>query len=133
MVPLVGENAMDVISTINNSISIVSRLREISKNISEAEFKNLLADLSNELADAKILIATLKEQVAALKQENAQLKAAGNPHSEKPTMKWGCYQFDGDTGLYCTACYDTKGKKIQTTRANSKYRMCPVCQAVYGA
>ena len=50
---------MDILATLNHSISLVSRLREISKNLSEAEFKNLLADLSSELADAKIKIAEL--------------------------------------------------------------------------
>lgn len=45
--------------------------------------------------------------------------------------KWDCYQFADDDGLYCTACYDTKGKKIRTTRATSKYRLCPVCNAPF--
>ena len=61
---------MDILATLNHSISLVSRLREISKNLSEAEFKNLLADLSSELADAKIHIAELKTQLAALAEEN---------------------------------------------------------------
>ena len=61
---------MDLLSTINHSISLVGRLREISKNITEAEFKNVLADLSNELADAKLQIASLKEENATLRQEN---------------------------------------------------------------
>ena len=124
---------MDIVSTINNSISIVLRLREISKNISEAEFKNLLADLSNELADAKMQLASLKEQIATLTEENLALKAARPEKREKPSMKWGCYQFLGDDNLYCTACYDTKGQKNVTTRATSQHRQCPVCKAVLGS
>lgn len=45
---------MDVLASINHSITLITRLREISKSLSEAESKNLLADLSNELANAKI-------------------------------------------------------------------------------
>jgi regulator of replication initiation timing len=124
---------VDVISAINNSISIVTRLREISKNASEAEFRNLLADLSNELADAKIKIASLKEHIAALLEENHTLKNEKPEKKERPALQWGCYKFDGDERLYCTACYDTKGQKNLATRLSSNRRMCPVCKAVFGA
>ena len=40
---------MDIISSIGQAIDLAKRLREISKNIAEAEFKNLLADLSSGL------------------------------------------------------------------------------------
>ncbi len=119
---------MDAIATINSSISIVKRLYEISKNIEEAEFRNLLADLSNELGDAKLEIAGLKEELAKLKQENAELKTARAPR-EKPKVKWGCYIFPPDENLYCSACYDTKGLKSLTHRVNSQHRSCPVCKA----
>jgi len=123
---------VDVISAINNAISIVTRLKEISKNVSEAEFRNLLANLSNELADAKIQIASLKEQVAALAEENHALKHAKTEKKEKLALKWGCYIFEGDDRLYCTACYDTKGQKNLTNRLSSTRRVCPVCKAVFG-
>jgi hypothetical protein len=51
---------MDVVSTINNSISLVARLRENSVNMSNVECKNILIELSNNLADVKQQIA-LKE------------------------------------------------------------------------
>ncbi len=73
--------------------SLVKQLREISKNVSEAKFRNLLADLG---------------------------------------MKWGCYQFEGDDRLYCTACYDTNGLKSATNRLNTKFQQCPVCKAQIG-
>jgi hypothetical protein len=123
---------MDIISSLNNSISIVSRLREISKNISEAEFKNLLADLSLELADAKLELANLKEELALLKQKNAELERAKPENKQKPTLQWGCYKFEGEEGLFCTACYDTKGLKSQTNRVSSRFRSCPVCKAAIG-
>ncbi len=125
---------MDIFSTVENSISLVQRLREISKNIEEAEFKNLVADLSSELADIKLEAANLKEKVATLEEENRLLKQKA-PESEKQPVgtKWGCYQFENDDGLYCTACWDSKRQKSRTNRSGSKWRHCPVCGATIGA
>ena len=124
----------DIIGGINNAIALVARLREVSKNISDVEFKNLLADLSGELADAKLQIADLKERLALQAQEIQSLKRADLSAKPKPSgTQWGCYRFDGDDGLYCTSCYDSKGLKSRTNRVNSRSRACPVCRAVIGS
>ena len=57
---------MEIISSVTNAISLVSRIKKISGNIRDAEFKNLLADLSIELAETKM-------KMAALIHENAEL------------------------------------------------------------
>lgn len=125
---------MDIISTISTSIALAQRLREISKNIADAEFKNLLADLSSELADLKLEAAALKERIALLQEENALLKQTAIQADESPIgRKLGCYQFHGDEGLYCPACWDSKRKKSSTTRVNTKFRLCSVCQAPLGS
>ena len=125
---------MDIISSLSNSITLVRRLHEISKNVAEAEFKNLLADLSSELADVKLEAAALKEMVATLQEENRVLKATTPDKEDKPIgTKWGCYQFKDDDGLYCTGCWDSQRKKIRTNRANSRFRLCPVCKATIGS
>lgn len=124
---------MDIITTINSSLEIVGRLREISKNIEEAEFNNLLADLSNDLADSKVKIAELKQEIAKKEEEIRKLKSKEITQNQEKTMKWGCYKFEGEEGLFCTACFDTKGEKVRTTRMNSKYRKCPSCKAVFGS
>ena len=126
---------MDIVSSVSNSIELVKRLYEISKNINEAEFKNLLADLSSELADVKLEVADLKEKLAILQEENRVLKLITPEKEEQPIgTKWGCYEFkDDDDGLYCTGCWDSKRKKIRTNRATSKYRTCPVCKATIGS
>ena len=124
----------DIIGGINNAIALVARLREVSKNISEVEFKNLLADLSGELADAKLEIADLKEKLALQAQEIQSLRRADPLSRPKPSgSQWGCYKFDGDDGLYCTGCYDSKGLKSRTNRASARSRACPVCRAVIGS
>lgn len=122
---------MDIISTINNSIEILSKLRSVSENIREAEIKNAIADLSLELADVKLAAAELKEEIVRLKEENSELKSQKAPR-EVPDLKSGCYYFDGDsTRLYCTACYDSKGAKILTAQGPGGYRICGVCKAVH--
>ena len=70
---------MDIVSSVNTSITFAKRLREISKNVSEAEFKNVLTDLMNELADLKLEIVQFKEELANLQEENRVLKAT-QPH-----------------------------------------------------
>jgi hypothetical protein len=48
---------------------------------------------------------------------------------EKPKYKWGCYQFENDSTLYCPVCYEKDALKIPTSRVNSTLRMCPNCKA----
>ena len=124
----------DPVSAIGLAWSSAKRLREISKNIAEAEFKNALADLIVELADAKVEVAEMKSQLAAQADEIRRLKAADPSEKEVPMgVKFGCYQFEGDEeSLYCTACYDSKGVKSLTTRMASRRRQCPVCKAFMG-
>lgn len=80
----------------------------------------------NEVVEGSRQFARQSEQVRALKEAAPEAR-------EKPRLKWGCYQFEGEQGLFCTACYDTKGQKIQTTRMSSNFRMCPVCKAKFGS
>ena len=58
----------EILSTLSTAISLAVRLREISKNIEDAEFKNLLADLSLELATLKIEMADI--QIKSLEKNN---------------------------------------------------------------
>lgn len=39
------------------------------------------------------------------------LNEALAPKQRSPGIQWGCYQFDDEDKLFCTACYDTKGLK----------------------
>ena len=66
----------DLLSSVSTAISLATRLREIGKNIEDAEFKNILADLSLELADSKLKMADLISENAALKEKLAALTSA---------------------------------------------------------
>jgi len=43
---------VEALNTISNAITLAKQLREISKNIEEAEFKNVLAELRNRVNSA---------------------------------------------------------------------------------
>ncbi|OJS98018.1 MULTISPECIES: hypothetical protein [Marinobacter] len=66
----------DLVTTVSTAISLATRLREISKNIEDAEFKNLLADLNLELADAKMKMADLISENAEMKEKLDSLTSA---------------------------------------------------------
>lgn len=87
--------------------------------------------------EEKMFILTAIGHTAAeqLRKDLAEEKATENTPSveEKPTVKWGCYKFEGDEQLYCTACWETKKKKHRTTRLSSKERQCPVCKSKFGS
>jgi len=67
---------IEIMNTISTALSIASRLKEIGKNINDAEFKNLLADLSLELADTKLKIVEVVEENAKLKEKILELESA---------------------------------------------------------
>ena len=129
---------MDVIASIQNAIEVAGKLRALSKKIEDAEFKMLLADLSNDLADAKLEAADLKIALAASLEENESLKKSLNQKSTQiPTLSEGAYAFEGEEGLFCTACFDTAQKKVRVTPLSGAFRhfgkwRCPVCKASLG-
>lgn len=84
----------DMLTSIATALTLASRLREISKNIEDAEFKNLLADLSLELADAKLKISDLINENIVLKEKVAVITSA--------------------TGEMCPACNNRTFKLIST-------------------
>lgn len=70
----------DIVTMLSTAITLAARLKKISENIKDAEFKNLLADLSLELADAKMKLASLVEENTELKVKlKAIEKAEGDP------------------------------------------------------
>lgn len=125
--------ATEILSIIATTMQMVSRLRDINKNIENAEFSNALADLSLELAK-------LKAELANVIDENTNLKAQlAIPQLHRQPLEFKCgayYQADGD-GPFCSGCYDSRGTIIRLTKAPSEFKdmashFCPVCNAVSG-
>lgn len=120
-----------------NSLTIVQRLRQVARKVRDSEFNALLADLCDKLADAKIEAANLKEEIAGLKTKLSAMEQMRDTASlPRPMLRFNCYKFEGDDGLFCTACYDTKGVKVRVARLtgiarNQGYYKCPACNAFY--
>ncbi|EOX4227285.1 hypothetical protein ACPF4W_003697, partial [Vibrio cholerae] len=113
----------DILSSISTALSLTSRLREISKNIEDAEFKNLVADLSLELADAKLKIAALTSENTDLREQISQLTSAAGelcPKCKKRTYELISSAPDevfGDLGAVkrvykCSGCQFSESKVV---------------------
>ena len=73
-----------------------------------------------------------EEIIGSLTQWKNNLKPIFNLHTkvqndEKPKIKWGCFVFEGDDGIYCPFCYNTDGIKMLTIRLDIKFRQCTNC------
>ncbi|WP_018233694.1 hypothetical protein [Thioalkalivibrio thiocyanodenitrificans] len=129
---------VDVVASVQNALDILGKLRTLAKKIENAEFSMLLADLSSELADAKLEVSELKTKLASANEEKHKLAALlASRASGKPTLHEGVYQFEGEEGLFCTACFDTQEKKVRVTALTGPFKTfgkweCPSCKAVYG-
>jgi len=125
----------DIITSVSTAITIAKRLNEISKNIQDAEFKNLLADLSLELADTKLKLSEIIIENSDLKEKISNIEHSKGL-GEKLQVKDGMYYSDSGDGPFCTACYDSNGKKILANQLKGNFARlarfsCPHCKATY--
>lgn len=128
----------DLLSAIGSAAETVKRLRALSKSVENAEIMTLLADLQGDLADAKLEVVNLKGELAKLTDENRELKERLDKRDTgQPTYQDGAYVFAGDEGHFCTACFDTKQKRIRVSPIDPTFSFagrwqCPVCKAYLG-
>jgi hypothetical protein len=70
--------------------------------------------------------AELRREVVELKRQIEE--HVSMPDEEQPMVVHNCYCFGGDTTkLYCTACYDSKGKKSLMANMRHMGLKCGVC------
>lgn len=130
---------MDLMSSIQHSLEIAGKLRDLSKKVQDAEFRMLLADLVEQLADAKLEAAGLKEQLAEAKRQLLDKDALLQQRSAaEPRFDDDSYVFPEETGNYCTGCWDSARKKIRLKKESAAFDTfgkwyCPVCQQHFGA
>jgi regulator of replication initiation timing len=127
---------MEIISVVSNALGIASRLKEISKNIQDAEFNNLLADLSLELADLKVRLADVLDENSNLKNELLNYKHSQSSSSELQYRDGMYFQLDG-SGPFCPGCFDSNKKIIRLRKEDGPFATlcdytCPVCKEAYG-
>lgn len=105
-----------ITTSIKAAIEITSRLKKISKNTENAEFKNLLADLQNNLADTKLEVIELKNRIYKLEQENLLLKDKNN-RLEKQSKESSLEDSETTLSKHATDILQ-KCKKIDSTTFN---------------
>src|SRR5689334_11454273 len=102
----------DTLKTFGTALGSIKTIADIAATISNAklrqEMNGKIAELQGTLIAARQQMLEMQERYEVVLKENKQLKEAAVVPKVKPRMKWGCYQFDGEEGLFCTACYDTK-------------------------
>ena len=127
---------LETVQTLGAALTGIKTLADIASTVKNTELRQELnakiADLQGTLIAARQDMLELQDKYEQVLRENKQLKEASAPKQKPLGMKWGCYEFEGEEGLFCTGCYDSKGQKSQTNRVNAKFRMCPVCKAVIG-
>lgn len=129
---------IESVQAIQSAIEIVGKLRDASKAINDAEFKQHLADLMDQLSDAKLQASVLRSDLAAVRDENTELKARlAQRDAGRPTVVNEVYRFEGDDSSYCTACYDVHHRKVRLRRMTGDWAVfgdweCPSCKATYG-
>lgn len=102
---------------VQGAIDIAKKLSALSKKVQDVEFSTMLADLSMQLVDAKTEMLGMKDQINKLTQENKDLKERLEAKEQgKPIFDNGVYKFEGDDGVYCPSCFDSKQRKIRLNK-----------------
>jgi hypothetical protein len=127
---------LETVQTLGAALGAMKSLADIASTVKNTEVRQELnskiADLQGMLISARQAMLDLQDKYELVLRENKQLKEATAPKQKPSGRKWGCYEFEGEDGLFCTACYDLNGRKCQTSRIDSSFRMCPVCKSVVG-
>jgi hypothetical protein len=121
----------DLISTASTALQLVGRLREINKNIANAEFSNALADLAIELSELKIKVAGLLDENDQLKRQLAQKQSTALEFQD-----FAYFSVSGE-GPFCPGCYDSHSKSIRLTKLPAPFtafgsHSCPACKETFG-
>jgi regulator of replication initiation timing len=123
----------DIIIGINSLIEMVKGFKTLKDMTDQVELKKFLAKLEVDLAETKSRMAGLIDENTKLKSKIQKLQAVKD---EKMLFKNNSY-YDGDgNGPYCTACYDSKNKKVRLADNTMDPeifgdKICPVCDTGY--
>lgn len=130
---------MDLMALLQQALNASNQLRDLSKKLEDADFKMLLAELHEALADAKLESVDLKMKLAESQAQLNTLRLQLDQRAKgKPTFtSESVYAFEGETGRFCTACWDSDERRIRLTDIAKQFRFagqweCPKCHACYG-
>lgn len=130
-----SEQLQKLINEHGSAAILRDHLAMFKDQVSSLEKDNLR--LVNEIGAYKINDEKLTSDIDHLKKENDILRKKIQEYEQgfhsglqnNSRMKWGCLVFDEDDKLYCPSCFHKNGKKIETSRVNSKTRYCAVCKS----
>ncbi len=105
-----------IIASLKAATASGRKALELSKTMQNLELRTTIAELMNALAESSMNLADLKADLAQLKEENAVLKASlasasARDNQPRPKIKWGCYEIEGEEGLFCIAWLRNEGEK----------------------
>jgi hypothetical protein len=121
--------------------AIMAGLHTLAGHAETVEDEQLRNRLTGAVVGLRAAVLTARGQVTHLRQQIAQLQTEsrtyeGEParrpiRGPQPRLKWGCYQFDDTEGLFCTACWDQRQRRIRTMRYNNENLVCPNCRMLF--
>ena len=126
-----------IIATATKSLEMVKALKDINKQIGEAELKARAAELLSNLADLKVALVEAKEEATAKDVEITKLKKAFQLRNDCVRHHNFLYDKKSDGKPlgqpYCTRCEQIDGVMIKLTydegmRGNA---ICPQCKTKY--
>ena len=123
------------VAALANALKAVKALSEIDKALSTGELKLKMADLYSSLSEARIALSDAQAELHAKEQEIRRL--SGSRANQLETVSHRGFSFGiGADGKpigrpYCPVC-EQEGVRVQLTRANAKFDICPRCKAPYG-
>jgi hypothetical protein len=126
----------DPLDTLDAILAGLHTLSGVAETVADEEVRNRLTGAIVGLCSATL---TARGEVQHLQEQFEQALAQAQQHggdlrqrvATTPRMKWGCYQFDDTEGLFCTACYDNRNRRIRTMRFNSGNLVCPNCRTLF--
>lgn len=115
---------MPILETINTSIDIMKKIKEVNEKTKDAEIKMLIADLGIELAELKCSFADLLDENRELKDQIKELSSK----KEEALIFNDSHYYNPETNIkYCSACLDSGNKLIKLLYDS----YCPICKCDY--
>jgi hypothetical protein len=120
--------------------AILAGLHTLAGHAETVEDEQLRQRLTGTIVGLRAAVLTVRGQVLHMQDQLEQLTAQTRDHAaaqpvaprnRTPRMKGGCYQFDDTEGLFCTACYDKRNRRVRTMRFNSANLVCPNCRMLF--
>lgn len=98
---------IDTLKTLGTALTSIKAITDVAAPITNAklrqEMNGKIAELQGTLLTARQQMLEMQEKYVQVLQENKKLRDVAATPKAKPRTKWGCYKFDGEDGLFCTA------------------------------